>query len=1291
MKKHIKLALIIIFTMFMIFFTNTSEVNSVYLSNINRSFQLGINGGATSGADLILGKNHVFCIQEGTKTNYNSTYRVKYHIKIDGTKSSIYQRKNIMETSSALTKLGDINAIENAKFAYILSQPDPGSDQYKHSYATIQKEIYGYMSTWMKKNSLITGISTNAGGYGTTNWSSKATEYANQLTSANASITNNTVTNNITKEIYDANGKTYTKVGPFNFTYNGTYSSSKVYDQNDKLVTVKYARYTGTTLNIYDSINEASLSGRDFYLLVPADVGISKINKFTATVSKTKTKIATDIWILQQKDNMQNIISTDSKVSSTTTTADVEVKDIDVNVKKHINLSGYVWEDIISTKQSVTNDLYKADSNDMMDQLVQNVTVQLIYKNGDVERVERSAITDSNGKYLFEEVLIDDLPYLHIQFTYNGMSYEAVKKGNLSAEKSSKASENGRAIFNSNYKTIEKDKSNAYSLKYDVNNYVSKIHLGDSLQYGYSGATKPVNGVYEQYQISSTVDINEIIQQVYGGNIRSSGIDEIQNINLGLKEREMPDLAVVKDLYSSKININNESYTYLYEDRLKAENQNKEAIYNMQPQVKFGQERGNQTYARPIYASDIKFTGVNKLDVKLIYRIGINNQSTNLRITVNQMVDYLDSKFETTSVKIGKGLDADGNITQIIEKSNTQLAAYNNQYSKITINPNLTIEPQSEEMIYIELTVKPENIAQIIDQGIEVKLDNIAEITSYSTQDKNGNIYGGIDNDSQPGNAVPGNTSTYEDDTDKAPGILLVLQEERSVEGSVFEDKVIQELLNSKIRQGSGTYDSGELGISGVQVTVKKENGEIAKVYNSKAKGNEEKWVDAITTTDSKGNYYIGGFVPGNYYITFTWGGKEYTLSDGTSKLITVQNYKGTIVNKETYTKNATNEFWYRDEQRNSDAIDDYNIRETIDNDNNMLDLTYKSQKQIDTSKTMNSTTPVFKINVEYPDSPIDNTAKVEYETNDDGSLKIENGYLVKKDGYKNTIKNIDFGIVERPRQTLGLEKTVNHIKLVLANGNSIIDADVDEDGNIVGKPNYISYIPKSEETKEQIKLEIDNEIVQGSTIEISYVFKVKNIGEIDYDNTDYYYYGKGYGEEESKKVTLSAIQIIDYLDNEVATDLTNTQWEEITNKNQYLDQGLISENDKMKEYINSVNRIIKTEELKDIKLKPGEEAKPLTIKVSKVLANNEETYLENNAEIIHVKKTGGSNLTTIPGNYIPTDMTTSEADNDEAEIVYIVPPTGIADNIISYVILAISTLAILVSGIILIKRFVIK
>lgn len=972
------------------------------------------------------------------------------------------------------------------------------------------------------------------------------------------------------------------------------------------------------------------------------------------------------------------------------------------NERKYVKLSGYVWEDILWEigKESYVNKLYKDTADDQYDKLLSNIIVKLKDKDGNTIQ---EAVTDENGAYLFEDVSIDELPNLYIEFTYNGMRFECVDVVDLQRSNSSKSIEGeARTEFNEEYSMITKGQSEnsngskTHDLSYEQTDTQSSIILGDDLKYGYEGQDEnyPVNGVYEQYEITSNT------YNAYEGyidtiktpeEIRSEGITEITDINLGLKKREQPDISLIKDIYSAKVTINGAHHIYRYGERFTEPNRD---IAHNEPQIRFGQERGSQTYTRPLYASDVAYEGDEPLEVKVTYQIEVRNNSTNISSFVNGLSDYYDSKYEYDIVNVGTQIYGEGNganegsIVPGSEIKYSQEDIENSEYTKITLSPYIELKPQTEQSIYIELKVQKERIQDLVvkqDEIKEVKLDNVVEITSYGSfeekEDEQGNVtkkpYAGIDKDSQPDN-VSLDERKYEDDTDWAPGLLLILQEERTIDGAVFEDEAIVS-GTGQIRQGDGEYTNEEHGIEGITVEVRKtSDGEIAQMYNG------SDWVDATDETEADGTYHIEGLIPDDYYITYTWGGQTYTdAATGETTTYTVQDYKGTIVDENIYTAKESNNQWYKEtDPRYSDAIDDYNTRRAIDDE--IKDITYEKKEQMAqgnlNNNNMKSTTPSFKINLEY-----------------DSESSNMNDTLTE-----NAIKNIDFGIVERARQTLALDKYVKHIKIALANGNSIIDTDIelDAEGKIVGQPSYITYIPEST-TPAKVKVEIDSELVQGATLETTYGLKVTNVGEIDYTNERYYYYGSGHGETENEMVTLKATEIIDYLDDKLSVEMqtNNTQWNTLTDAqlSDYIgtDTGkYLSNTTERTQHLNTVDRVITTDTLKDIELKPisGQNSiDNITLVGTRLLSNNEETFLENNAEIIHVVKTGGSSLTTIPGNYVPTDLSTSEVDDDYSEEISVVPPTGSNNNTISYIILGISSLTILVAGIILIKRYVIK
>ncbi len=353
----------------------------------------------------------------------------------------------------------------------------------------------------------------------------------------------------------------------------------------------------------------------------------------------------------------------------------------------------------------------------------------------------------------------------------------------------------------------------------------------------------------------------------------------------------------------------------------------------------------------------------------------------------------------------------------------------------------------------------------------------------------------------------------------------------------------------------------------------------------------------------------------------------------------------------------------------------------------------------------INAYTPKFRANIEYFDKEDDN----QYILDANGELQFDsNGYVLKKEEYQYNIRNIDFGIAKRAQQVLQLDKEVKNAKITLANGVVLIDAQI-KDGKIVNNAKHAVYVPKSF-NEGQVKFEVDSELLQGSQLEINYGLKITNISEIDYQNEDYYKYGiipkKNDGTEDKNQfVQLDAKQVIDYLDNSISTEDGNNLGEirqSQESKKELIEQGLLEETEEMKKLLQDTQRVLIIDKLSE-KLKPrlkdqGEEqlgtSTEQELKVYRLLSNtalDEGISMNNIAEIIEIQKTWGAPVITIPGNYTPSASSNHEQDSSTSSTVTIVPPTGLDINYIAYTLLAITSLGILVSGIILIKKFVLK
>ena len=96
-------------------------------------------------------------------------------------------------------------------------------------------------------------------------------------------------------------------------------------------------------------------------------------------------------------------------------------------------------------------------------------------------------------------------------------------------------------------------------------------------------------------------------------------------------------------------------------------------------------------------------------------------------------------------------------------------------------------------------------------------------------------------------------------------------------------------------------------------------------------------------------------------------------------------------------------------------------------------------------------------------------------------------------------------------------------------------------------------------------------------------------------------------------------------------------------------------------------------------------------LNVSKILTSSENIELGNETEIVKVNKPGGADLTSTPGNYVPSTGPAVERDDDMAEVVIITPNTGENMNYILPIAVTATAFVILGVGIVFIKKEVLN
>ncbi len=1008
------------------------------------------------------------------------------------------------------------------------------------------------------------------------------------------------------------------------------------------------------------------------------------------------------------------------------------------NTQRYVDLSGYIWKDKVSGKADISNDLYNATDGDIDPSKINGIKIELVnsqtgqvvtQRNGvscSTTSVDRTNLKEGeNLSYRFCSVPMYDssgnyiLDKYYVRFGYNGLRYTSVN-AIINQANGSKAKDvpNSRQELNDSFASIENendskktdestkgntkntDSKNKNNLKYESNPKWQSTLVQHT---NYSPLLDNENGKYIQTIPNSgskgiaveanTRETGYNIERYKGTNIKEQL--EIQNINLGIKEKTQVDLAIKNDISKVTFKMNGYEHVYNYSQRDKfvQKDENGELLIDYEedtdkgydrtldgflPEVKMDDKYKNMSYTREVYRTypdcNKKTTdGKKKLKIYITYEVEIANQS-NVPAIVNEISNYFDSdKLDSLDErKVGKIREG-----------------YREGYNKGIYEIDVTVKPYESTKITLEFEVKDQAIQDLLNR--DATIENVVEINKYTTAS------GSIDKDSAPNNADPTEESTYEDDTDKAPGLTIKTSNIKSINGIVFEDDIISLKNSGKInegkqRLGNGRYDTDDRGkVSNVKVDlIDKRTGELAYIYDDDGDSK------ATTNTDRNGKYEFKGIIPGEYILRYTYGNGDTTkiyYDDGTTKVATTQDYKSTVItsdilknifkNKENNQDNQ--DYWYltEDIQKNQHSVahDNYDKREEINK--KYENINYNVQFNY-TSDEIYADTPQFRVAIE--------------------DKEYEGGSEYEKDDFIHQYDNMNFGIVERPRQSIEITKNVSYIKLTLANGQVLAEGDPRN-----GDMQYISY-PKGG----TLKIEIDNELIQGAILNLRYEIKAENHSELDYNNEEYYVFA----ENKNDLVNIKIDKIVDYLDEDLVYDTKSTEnkWERITsselrkydkNDKYSADKNNIADN--VYDIIQHKNNIFIAEDhLKLQKINP-EEGQIATFDSSKILYNTVgDLEFENFVEIIkysnsvgrfyedYYKGIEGNSVKSIPGNYIPskdapnnmqeTDSNYNYQDNKKYNnpTTAIIPPTG--QKRIYYVI-GLTSLIILIIGIVIIKR----
>ena len=493
-----------------------------------------------------------------------------------------------------------------------------------------------------------------------------------------------------------------------------------------------------------------------------------------------------------------------------------------------------------------------------------------------------------------------------------------------------------------------------------------------------------------------------------------------------------------------------------------------------------------------------------------------------------------------------------------------EINGYKTYYTEQSIAPNAGSSKTTQEY-------QDGDIAGLVDTDSipgNIKTDTIDKNTNF--EDIPESVTSNLD-PNDPNYAVLKNQAearwlrdTYglEDDTDKAPSIKIILYTDpeatRTIEGTVFEDSRTEDAELAHI--GNGMFDSGEPGVSNVRV-------DLIDLKQTEANGGTEviaqilnpdtlEWADATTYTDGSGNYEFRGYIPSNYYVKYTYGIEEQKDAEG-KIFYNGQDFKST--NYHTPVSEATGDSYLDNmytvayDVNNPDTTDYfYNLAQAeADNDAGLrysdardlmgaigttgtrLEVNDYSnnrgngvtnalaQKLKDTTSETYMIAHSGQLNIE-----------IEYDRSDTGTSDTGSDNLgtdnYDKSGYYHLI-NFDLGLVERPKAQIKITKQITNVRVQLRNDNILFDASdtatnvlwIDHQAhgpdtentyeianNYTDQMMQVPVVRANSSNKGRIQLTMDEELMQGATIQITYAITAANIGEVDYNNNEFYYYG---------------------------------------------------------------------------------------------------------------------------------------------------------------------------------------
>lgn len=1019
--------------------------------------------------------------------------------------------------------------------------------------------------------------------------------------------------------------------------------------------------------------------------------------------------------------------------------------DADYIQLRDIVISGTVWNDkALDKKQDNYNGLYDEGTENKLS----NIKVEL-YRDG--KGVIATTRTDDNGNYTFDASKIDasivteqceryiKAPYTcksdysgtvehgsnywkennyysyYVVFNYDGITYTSTVFADVTStnNKDSNAKEDNGVVretrqnFNNRFSKINNQSGISYTTKNEEEYIPQSNHV-------YNEDTMSIQSSTNKIDLSNTDSLEALLTHV----------------NLGLRGKDVFDLALTSDVYSTKVTVNGETGTYNYNSNKvtvrKADISVAEDTANFANEARTGTvgEITQEVRKTDLDVNTANQNAVNKYDktglgIEVTYKITVTNESQTDG-TATQIANYYDSRY---TFKKAYSSDNQGLSTENGNGGN----GYNTVIITTPSN-NLTQSATMEIFVVYELK-EPVNTLSDLVTGDKKRIPtyNMAEIYEYTTKCGAGQTEytrGLIDKDSAPGSAqsekvrlapnTEGNVSTveyyfrgenltqlkYEDDTYATPTLYFASSDNgRTLEGTTFEDKTT--VNNDKIRTGDGIMQDDENRVGKITVEL------MEKVGNDYI-------VRYRTSTNDDGTYKFTDFLPGNYIVHYNYGNIDETFLYGEAgnnqnkKSYNGEDFQSTN-NIGTYGAkklNDTEDYWYvyNETEKVSTGTDDTARRQKVSetvvdfNDDQMTVLNNAKagkQEKNDAAKEIADKTQMYA-----------NTPKM--------NITVEKTNLVNNECKQNTkfesynITGMNFGIAEVPITTVDLQKHISSFTIKDSAGTNVI-ASATKQENGEWKITAGNILATSDSSL--IDVSIEDEKLQGARLEVTY--NISSIITVE----------KNFDGKEGVDATIMGL--VDYIDNDLSynNDLgENSKYWELTDYEHTKDSYT-----KQSKYINSKGEeitetrsgtldpegtiyttIVKAKEGNPLlKSKEGTTV-PITLEktisatdttVENIIISSINTYEYNNSvEITGIEYSNTNTDPTKKFSFRDRVRTTDryiilsgrQHDSKTSETITIHPPTG-ANNVILYSVIAVISLAVLASGVVLIKKYAIK